>query len=136
MGEGEFAIRHSRGLAVSGVKLTCLTVLVRRGVAGAEGKGILRSALLALLLKVGIEDAGAGGFLELPGYFRMDFTFSKAAGLRRKFLEGDLDWFLRLGVVDDFVMVRGVLRAALDGDREKVGMWEPGLAFALRARDD
>jgi hypothetical protein len=125
MGEGELAIIAACGLAVSGVKLTCLTLLVRArpsGVVGAEGRE-LRSALLALLLKVGMEDGGAGGFLELLGYLRMDLTLLKVPGLRRKFLEADFGLFLRLGVVDDFVKPRGVpLRAGFDGDREKVGI--------------
>jgi hypothetical protein len=128
-GEGELPSMAACGLAVSGVKLTCLTsltLLARRGVVGAEGKGILRSALLALLLKVGMDDGAggaAGGFLELLGYRRMDLTFCRVPGLRRKFLETDFGVFLRLGVVDDFVKVRGVLfREGLDGDRDNVGI--------------
>ena len=125
MGEGELAIIAACGLAVSGVKLTRLILLVRAGpsgVVGAEGRD-LRSALLALLLKVGMEDGGAGGFLELLGYLRMDLTLLKVPGLRRKFLEADFGLFLRLGVVEDFVKPCGVpLGAGFDGDREKVGI--------------
>lgn len=126
MGEGELAIMAASGLAVSGVKLTCLTILTllaRRGVVGVEGNDILMSALLALLLTVGMDDGGGGGFLELLGYRRMDLTFCRVPGLRRKFLEMDFGVLLRLGVVDDFVKVRGVLfKAGLDGDRDKVGI--------------
>lgn len=114
------------GLAVSGVKLTRLTLLVRErlcGVLGPETSDDLRSTLLVLLLKVGIEDEGTGAFLELLGYLRIDLTRSNLLGVRRKFLEADLGMLLRLGVVADFVRPRGVLgRAGFDGDRDKVGI--------------
>jgi hypothetical protein len=123
IGEGELAIIDACGLAVSGVKLTRLTLFVRArasGLVGAEGSGLLRSALLALLLKVGIDDGGAGGFLELLGYLRIDLKRSSLLGLRRKFFGEDLGLLLRLGVVADLVMLCGVLtRVAFDGDRDR-----------------
>jgi hypothetical protein len=138
-GDGELELARASGLAVSGVKLTRLTLLTRArpsGVVGAEGKHVLRSGLLALLLRTGIEDGGAGGFLELLGYLRIDLTRSKVPGLRRKFLEADLGLLLRFGLVKDFVMFRGVLaRAGFDGDRDQAGICVAGLAFTDRARD-
>lgn len=89
---------------------------------GIEGRGRLSSALLALLLNIGIKDGGAGAFLELLGYLRIDLTRSSRPGLRRKFLEADLDLLLRLGVVADFVMLRGVpTRGGFEGNRNEAG---------------
>jgi hypothetical protein len=88
-GEGEFGIVAAFLLTVSGVKFTCLVLLERPnlGVVGIDGRAFSRLGLLELLVREGIDDGTAEGFLLELGYLRIDLTRPSFPGLRKKLLD-------------------------------------------------
>lgn len=141
-GEGEYCDVRLFFLTVSGVKLTCFTVLELadwRGVVGTDGRTLSRFGLLGLLVKEGIDDGFEIGFFMLAlACRRIDLTRANLPGLRRKLFDSGFGRMLKLLVLDGFGRVRGVpIKLGFDGDLDKVGIWVEGvLVLTARASDD